>query len=191
MPLNDDVERKEYYVGESITDDIKMLIGMYGIRDIHLALMKRMENDYDYLKKIMEKDEKKVKPVETKKEVKPVEVKEEKQEKQEVVENIIEELETSDDNEKEKKYRDPKEMKAWQKEQEEKKRKENEAKGIKPKDLLTKENLQKWYGEEGRTFSYISREYVGCKDTEVSAAVKLYSIENTRKNLVVHSMKKK
>ena len=172
----------------SLKDDLSMLIATYGIRDIHMALMSRMETDYHYLKKIMEKEEKKVKPVEvkeevveTKKQVNPVEVKEEKHEE------TNEEVE-----EKEKKYRDPKEMKTWQKEQEEKKRKENETKGIKPKDLLTKENLQKWYGEEGRTFSYISREYIGCKDTEVSAAVKLYNIENTRKNLVVHhAMKKK
>jgi delta 1-pyrroline-5-carboxylate dehydrogenase len=159
-----------------------MLIATYGIRDIHMALMSRMENDYHYLKKVMEKEEKKVKPVEPKKEI--------------VEENILEENveveEVKKEEEKEKKYRDPKEMKVWQKEQEEKKRKENEAKGIKAKDLLTKENLQKWYGEEGRTFSYISREYVGCKDTEVSAAVKLYNIESTRKNLVVHhAMKKK
>ena len=168
----------------SLKDDLSMLIATYGIRDIHMALMSRMENDYHYLKKVMEKEEKKVKPVEPKKQVVEENVVEENLEVEEVEEVKKEE-------EKEKKYRDPKEMKVWQKEQEEKKRKENEAKGIKPKDLLTKENLQKWYGEEGRTFSYISREYVGCKDTEVSAAVKLYNIESTRKNLVVHAMKKK
>jgi len=174
----------------SLKDDLSMLIATYGIRDIHMALMSRMETDYNYLKKIMEKEEKKVKPVETKKEVKPIEVKEEVVEPKNEVEENVEANEEVED--KEKKYRDPKEMKAWQKEQEEKKRKENEAKGIKPKDLLTKENLQKWYGEEGRTFSYISREYIGCKDTEVSAAVKLYNIENTRKNIAVHhAMKKK
>ena len=172
----------------SLKDDLAVLIGKYGMRDIHEALMNRMSVEYWYLKKLMEKEEKKVKPVETKKEVKPVEVKEEIIEpKNEVEENV----ETNEEVKEEKKYRDPKEMKAWQKEQEEKKRKENEAKGIKPKDLLTKENLQKWYGEEGRTFSYISREYVGCKDTEVSAAVKLYNIENTRKNVMIHAMKKK
>lgn len=171
----------------SLKDDLSMLIATYGIRDIHMALMSRMENDYHYLKKVMEKEEKKVKPVKPKKEVKEViNVVEEN-----VVEENVEVEEVKKEEEKEKKYRDPKEMKVWQKEQEENKRKENEAKGIKPKDLLTKENLQKWYGEEGRTFSYISREYVGCKDTEVSAAVKLYNIESTRKNLVVHAMKKK
>jgi len=177
----------------SLKDDLAVLIGKYGMRDIHEALMNRMSVEYWYLKKLMEKDEKKVKPVEVKevkKEVKPVEVKEEIVEPKNEVEENVETNEEVED--KEKKYRDQKEMKAWQKEQEEKKRKENEAKGIKPKDLLTKENLQKWYGEENRTFSYIAREYVGCKDTEVSAAVKLYNIENTRKNIAVHhAMKKK
>ena len=58
-----------------------------------------------------------------------------------------------------------------------------------PKDLLTKENLQKWIVEEGRTFSYISREYVGCKDSEVSSIAKAFGIENTRKNIMIHGKK--
>ena len=82
-------------------------------------------------------------------------------------------------------------MKIWQKEQEDKKRKENEDKGINIKDLLTKENLKKWIEEEGRTYSYISREYVGCKDSEVSATAKAFGIENTRKNVLIKNMMKK
>ena len=171
----------------SLKEDLAVLIGKYGMRDIHEDIMNRMSVEYSYLKKIMEKDEKKEKKVEPKKEVKEV--------INVVEENIVEEIKEEEVKEEtiveEKKYRDPKEMKAWQKEQEEKKRKENEAKGIKPKDLLTKENLQKWYGEEGRTFSYIAREYVGCKDSEVSTAVKLYNIESTRKNVMIHNAMKK
>ena len=91
----------------------------------------------------------------------------------------------------ESKFRDPKEMKEWQKNEEEKKRKENEAKGIKKSDILTKENLKKWIEEDGRTFAYISREYVGCKDSEVSAAAKLFSIDTTRKNVTVKNVSKK
>lgn len=78
-------------------------------------------------------------------------------------------------------YRDPKEMKEWQKDQEEQKYKEYEKKGINPKDLLTKENLKKWLEEEGRTYSYIAREYVGCKDIEVSAIAKLFGIKKVDK----------
>jgi hypothetical protein len=101
------------------------------------------------------------------------------------------EVKVEEEVKKENKHRDPKEMKIWQKEQEDKKRKENEDKGINIKDLLTKENLKKWIEEEGRTYSYISREYVGCKDSEVSATAKAFGIENTRKNVLIKNMMKK
>ena len=56
----------------SLKEDLAVLIGKYGMRDIHEALMNRMSVEYSYLKKIMEKDEKKEKKVEPKKEVKEV-----------------------------------------------------------------------------------------------------------------------
>jgi len=80
-------------------------------------------------------------------------------------------------------------MKEWQRSEEEKKRLENESKGLKKETLLTKENLKKWIEDENRTYSYISRTYVGCKDIEVSAAAKLYGIVATRKNVMVHTKK--
>ena len=89
-----------------------------------------------------------------------------------------------------KKFKDSKEQKIWQREMEEKKKKENLEKGISIKSLLTKENLKKWIEEEGRTYSYIAREYTGCKDTEVSAAAKLFGIESTRKNVLIKNSKK-
>jgi hypothetical protein len=64
---------------------------------------------------------------------------------------------------------------------EDKKRKELEEKGISPKTLLTKENLKKWIEEEGRTYSYIAREFIGCRDSEVSAAAKLWGIKKKNK----------
>jgi hypothetical protein len=72
---------------------------------------------------------------------------------------------------------------------EEKKKKENLEKNISIKDLLTKENLKKWIEDEGRTYSYIAREHVGCKDTEVSAAAKAFNIENTRKQVTIQAKK--
>jgi hypothetical protein len=45
---------------------------------------------------------------------------------------------------------------------------ENEAKGLAIKDLLTKQNLEKWLIDEGRTYSYIAQYYVGCDDKIVS-----------------------
>lgn len=156
-------------------EELNTLIGKYGIISIHSYLEHRMKQEYNYLKKFFEKKVVEVKAVE----------------KVEVVEQVEEQVETpleAVEEIKDKNFKDPKEMKKWQKEMEDKKRKEQEAKGVDPKSLLTKENLQKWYGEEGRTFSYIAREYIGCKDTEVSNAVKTFGIVNTRKNFIVRGL---
>lgn len=159
-------------------EELNTIIGKYGIVTVHMYLEQRIKHEYNYLKKFFEKK-----------------VVEQKVEKTNVVEKseVVETNETNEivDQTTEKNFKDPKEMKKWQKEMEEKKRIEQEAKGVNPKDLLTKENLQKWYGEEGRTFSYISREYIGCKDTEVSNAVKMFGIVNTQKNVIVRGLMKK
>ena len=160
--------------------ELNLLISRYGIRDVNKSLQARMKEDYEYLKTVFSKEDKK----EVKKEVKVESVEPESEPAIEIKEEV------AATEVKEKKFKDSKEQKVWQKEQEEKKFKENEAKGVKSKDLLTKENLKKWIEEEGRTYSYISREYVGCKDSEVSAAAKLLGIENTRKNLMIHNAKK-
>ena len=178
----------------SLKEELNILIGKYGIQAVHKSLNDKMEAEYTYLKSIFGKKDKE---------------KEKEKEKEEIISLSVSTLEDEDENEneensnaivvvkeeskeiKEKTYRDPKEMKLWQKAQEEKKKAENDAKGITSKSLLTKENLQKWYGEEGKTFSYISREYVGCKDTEVSAAVKFFGIENTHKKVFINNYKKK
>jgi len=164
-------------------DDLSTLIGAYGITAIHKALMNRMKDEYSYLKKIFEEKEK---PVKEEKE-KPI-----KEEKENPVVPVITVAEVATTAVEEiTKFRDPQEMKEWQRGEEEKKKKENESKGIKKETLLTKENLKKWIEEEGRTFSYISREYVGCKDSEVSAAAKLFGIDTNRKNVTVKSATKK
>ena len=166
----------------SVADDLNMLIGHYGLVEVHKALQKRMKDDYDYLKAFFEKkDSKLVKVVEPVKEL-VVEPSPVEQPQNTIVESLPE------DSEK-KKFKDSKEQKLWQREMEEKKKKENLANGISTKDLLTKENLKKWIEDEGRTYSYISRTHVGCKDSEVSAAAKAFGIENTRKNLTIQAKK--
>ena len=168
---------------EGLANELNALIGKYGIRDVNKALQTRMKEDYEYLKSLFVKEEKKVEKlekVEKKTEVIEVDTEPSIEIKQEAP--VVEV--------KEKKFKDSKEQKAWQKEQEEKKFKENEAKGIKPKDLLTKENLKKWIEEDNRTYSYIAREYIGCKDSEVSAMAKAFGIENTRKNVMIQNSKK-
>lgn len=77
-----------------------------------------------------------------------------------------------------KQYRDPKEVKKWQREQEQAKRAELDAQGITVESLLTKENLKKWIEGEGRTYSDVARTYVGCPDSQVSAAAKAYGIQS-------------
>lgn len=171
----------------SVTDDLNMLIGHYGLVEVHKAVQKRMKDDYDYLKTLFDKKET-VKPlakVET-----PIVT------PTNTVEQVVEPVEplvntNVDVEEPEKrKFKDSKEQKLWQREMEEKKKKENLEKNISIKDLLTKENLKKWIEDEGRTYSYISREYVGCKDSEVSAAAKAFGIENTRKNIMIQGKEK-
>jgi hypothetical protein len=71
------------------------------------------------------------------------------------------------------------EFKVWQKDQEQKKRAELDAQGITVASLLTKDNLERWLKHENRTFAYIAREYVGCRDHEVSAAAKAHGLESS------------
>ena len=175
---------------------LNFVIGKFGYALVASTLHDRMKQDYAFMKKYF--DEKKKEPKEAKevKEVKPVVAVVEAVEPVEAVEaveavELVEGEVPVEAEVDEAKIRTPKEIKEWQKTQEEIKRKEQEAKGIKPKDLLTKENLQKWYGEEGRTFAYIAREYVGCKDTEVSSAVKLFGIESSLKKVFYKNTKTK
>lgn len=165
----------------SLKEELNLLIAKYTIQNVNISLQARMKEDYEYLKSLYGKKEE---PVKVKEEVKA-------EMKEEVKAEVKPEVKVEEEVKKENKHRDPKEMKIWQKEQEDKKRKENEDKGINIKDLLTKENLKKWIEEEGRTYSYISREYVGCKDSEVSATAKAFGIENTRKNVLIKNMMKK
>lgn len=156
---------------------LNQIICTYGMEAVHVALQTKMKTEYAFLKKLYA--EKPVVVAEKALEEKPVAL-----EKPVVVETTLVE-----DTSNEKKFRDPKEMKEWQRSEEEKKRLENEAKGLKKETLLTKENLKKWIEDENRTYSYISRTYVGCKDIEVSSAAKLYGIVPTRKNVMVHTKK--
>ena len=168
----------------SVTDDLNMLIGHYGLVEVHKAFQKRMKDDYDYLKTLFDKKEvaKPVAKVET-----PIVTPTNTVEPTPSVEPVEPVVNTEEPEKR--KFKDSKEQKLWQREMEEKKKKENLEKNISIKDLLTKENLKKWIEDEGRTYSYISREYVGCKDSEVSAAAKAFGIENTRKNIMIQGKK--
>jgi len=73
---------------------------------------------------------------------------------------------------------DPALRKQHQQEAEKKKRAELDAQGITAESLLTEANMRKWVEDEGRTYSYIARNYVGCPDTLVSSVAKKFGLKS-------------
>jgi hypothetical protein len=63
-----------------------------------------------------------------------------------------------------------------QREAERMKREANAAEGIFPEQLLTEDNLRKWYGAK-HSNAYIAREFVGCREEEVAKAIKKFNIK--------------
>jgi len=70
----------------------------------------------------------------------------------------------------------PQEIKAAQRAKEQEKAAELRAKGITIDSVLTKENLKQWIEVDGRSYSFIAREYAGCPDTQVAALAKGYGL---------------
>ena len=52
--------------------------------------------------------------------------------------------------------------------------------GKKLNDILTKENLQKWLVNDGRSYSYIAREYAGCTNQMVSDIAKGFGLKSSK-----------
>ena len=77
------------------------------------------------------------------------------------------------------KFRDPKEVKAWQKAEEEKKKQDLRSRGIKTKDVLTRDNLAKWLSE-GYTYARIAREEGGCSEQLVSQISRGYGLSSVK-----------
>ena len=73
---------------------------------------------------------------------------------------------------------DSKELKAWQKEQEGKKLAELTAAGTNPETLLTPESIKRWVEDEGRTFAYVAREYVGLPEATVADFAKTHGVKS-------------
>jgi hypothetical protein len=73
---------------------------------------------------------------------------------------------------------DSRELKAWQKEQEGKKLAELTAAGINPETLLTAESIKRWIEDEGRTFAYVAREYVGLPEAIVADFAKGHGVKS-------------
>ena len=65
---------------------------------------------------------------------------------------------------------------------------DNTSKGLSDKDLLTKENLERWINDEKRSYVYIAQHLVGCTDKEVSAAAKSFGLSTAfslRRQMIV------
>lgn len=71
-----------------------------------------------------------------------------------------------------------KDLKAWQKEQEAKKLAELTLAGINPQTLLTPESIKRWVEDEGRTFAYVAREYVGLPEATVADFAKSHGVKS-------------
>lgn len=67
-----------------------------------------------------------------------------------------------------------------QREAERLKREANAAEGIFPEQLLTEENLSKWYSAKYSN-AYIAREFVGCREEDVAKAMKKFNIKKLNK----------
>lgn len=74
---------------------------------------------------------------------------------------------------------DSKQLKQWQKEQEQKKLAQLNSEGIDPTTLLTVENVRKWITEEGKTFAYVAREYLGIPEGKVADFGKKHNIRSS------------
>ena len=71
-----------------------------------------------------------------------------------------------------------KELKAWQKQQEAKKLAELTSAGTNPESLLTPESIKRWVEDEGRTFAYVAREYVGLPEATVADFAKSHGVKS-------------
>jgi len=78
-----------------------------------------------------------------------------------------------------KEFYDPKDLKKWQKEKELEKNADLQKQGINPESLLTVESVKKWVEEDGRTYAYVAREFIGLPEAVVAAFAKKNGIKSS------------
>lgn len=100
-------------------------------------------------------------------------------EKDPEIKQIIVEVDQSVQSQQPSKFRDPKEVKAWQRAEEEKKKAELRSKGLRSKDILTRDNLAKWLSD-GYTYARIAREEGGCTEQLVSQIARGYGLTSSK-----------
>lgn len=148
-----------------LEEGIRVLFMKYGVMKVRHAVEHECKELYASLRAIYETNEVVQEPVIEEKKVESKEqVKESKKEekKEGYVSKSAEEL---------------KEMKAKHREAVQAKRAELEGKGIKPEDLLTKSNLEKWL-QSGLSYQRIAREHVGIHENQISVVAKTFGLQS-------------
>jgi hypothetical protein len=140
--------------------EIEALMLQFGAENVYECLITKLEAHYNLYKKISSTDK-----------------------SNEVNNTSITNVNSIEDNEDSKKEKEAAKYKQKQRAEQKLKYEENMAKGIEPKSLLTKENLQDWLCEKGYTFAHIAAKIVGCKEEEVSTLAAAYQLERKKKNM--------
>lgn len=174
--------------------DIYALVAKYGFKNLHIRLTEIMREEYAYFQSQFQTTTpvKEVTAV-----LAPPSPKKQKQKKMKIkVPDATPDLtETTEDvqlslnnvemkdvivnvSEKPSKFRDPKELKEYQRNAVEEKKKQNEAAGITPSDVLTRDNLRQWLEVESQTYAWIAREKAGCPETQVAATAKMMGLKS-------------
>jgi hypothetical protein len=182
--------------------DLRVIIASHGLENVHIALNEYMQQEYEFLTRLLntpsiykqpqevlqhQAPEHQQQSLETK--VKNVKIRVKKSVPEAVfpepqptpveplavaVENIIDQQPAQSPNEN--KFRNPEEMKEFQRIAVEKKHAELQAIDVSAASILTKENLKKWVEEEGNTYAWVAREKAGVPETEVAAIAKSHGI---------------
>ena len=184
----------------SLQESLKALKSEHSYMEIYTELMVMMKQEYDELQTLFgKKGGKQSQPVETQQpepqseqpesqepdELKQIRVITKKQEQK--VQPQPQQTQQAQQTQPQQETSDSKQMKQWQKDQEQKKLNELTAQGIDPQTLLTVENLRKWITNEGKTFAYVAREYLGIPEGKVAEFGKKNTIQSqiSRKRAVL------
>ena len=167
--------------------DIYALVAKYGFKGLHVRLMEIMRDEFTYFQTQFQTTPVSPPPIQLTRQIN--ETSKKKVRKTKVIKTpiVTEDVSLSLENteikdvivtlvEKPNSFRDPKEMKEYQKNAVETKKKENDAVGIQPSDVLTKENLKLWIEDEGHTYAWVAREKAGCPETQVAATAKMMGL---------------
>lgn len=196
---------------ESIRADIRLLIAKYGIAAVHSELQTELRETYDFLRQLYEPARNNLvipianvipdriatphhKPMAaTVVAIEPPQLQLDSQEEPVVPpaphdptlkEVVIQAKREMIQNQEQEQGATEKFSKAKHKEDVAKKYKELQEKGVRPEDLLTKENLTLWLSQ-GMSYMRIAREITGVPESQIAAIAKNFGLQSDIKKYVV------